>query len=152
MITNLRDQLIRDEGCVLHVYLDQLGIRTAGVGHNLESHGIDLPVGTPITQDQADEWLDADIQVARNQLITALPWTANLDDVRQSVLVAMCFNMGIGVPGGPHGLLSFRHTLAFIEQGDYQSAADNMVSSGWARQVGARATRLATQLTSSEWQ
>jgi GH24 family phage-related lysozyme (muramidase) len=48
---NLLDAIKRDEGCVLKVYPDSLGIRTAGYGRNLEACGIDWPIGTPITQE-----------------------------------------------------------------------------------------------------
>ena len=146
------DQLKRDEGELLHVYKDSLGIKTAGVGHNLESHGIDLEVGTIISQKQCDQWLAEDIADAETKLAEALPWTNDLDEVRQGALINMCFNMGIGKPGGTHGLLSFPHTLAMIQAGNYEGAASAMLESKWSKQVGIRATRLAAQIETGEWQ
>ena len=35
MIDRLREELEADEGCKYHVYLDHLGLPTAGVGHLL---------------------------------------------------------------------------------------------------------------------
>jgi lysozyme len=55
------------------------------------------------------------------------------------VLVNMAFNMG-------GGLLSFVNTLAAIQRGDYNAAANGMLASRWATQVGARATRLADMM------
>ena len=143
---NLLEQLKRDEGEVLHVYLDSRNIRTAGVGHNLESHGIDLEVGTPISQAQSDLWLQADIQNATAKVDEHLPWATELDEERHGVLVNMCFNMGIG------GLLGFKNTLAAIKAGDWNLAALGMLHSAWATQVGARAHRLATQIETGVWQ
>jgi len=48
----------------------------------------------------------------------------------------MCFNLGIG------GLLGFNNTLAFIAAGDWESAANGMLASKWAKQVGMRAIEL----------
>src|SRR5689334_4709175 len=117
MITNIRDQLRRDEGEILHVYLDSLGIPTAGVGHNLPAHGIDLPLGTPITQEQSDEWLDQDIQIVTDQLQSHLPWSDALDEVRFGVLQNMGFNMGFNM--GVIKLLGFHHFLGYMESSNY---------------------------------
>jgi lysozyme len=156
MIINLKQQLQRDEGTVLHVYLDSLGIPTAGTGHNLQSHGINLPVGTPITQTQADIWLKQDMQVACDNLHTHLPWTDSMDNVRCGVLQNMSFNMGIA------SLLSFKNTLSLVQAKNYLAASHEMLSSLWAkkevakavlaRQVGNRANRLSLQMSSGVWQ
>lgn len=146
MINNIRDQLRRDEGERLYVYLDTKGIRTAGVGHNLPAHGINLPLGTPITQEQSDTWLDEDIQTATNQLQSHLPWSDAIDDVRFGVLQNMCFNMGITK------LLGFHHFLGFMESGNYDIAANEMLDSAWAKQVGNRAIRLSIQVDKGIWQ
>lgn len=142
---NLIEQLKRDEGVVLKVYKDSLGIRTAGVGHNLEAHGIDLPVGTPISPEQCDAWLTEDIFAACELVRNRLPWTDELDEPRRGVLQNMAFNMG-------EKLFSFRNTLAFVKSGDYEAASRHMLDSLWARQVGARARRLAAQMVTGVWQ
>lgn len=140
------EQLRRDEGEVLRVYLDSEGIRTAGVGHNLESHGINWPVGTEITKQQSADWLKEDIRTSETQLHSFLPWTDGLDEVRRGVLLNMAFNMGI------HSLLGFKNTLRAIHDGEYGKAAGGMLKSRWAEQVGARASRLARQMFTGEWQ
>lgn len=143
---DLLTQLRRDEGERLEVYLDSRGIRTAGVGHNLEAHGIDWPVGTPITQQQSDQWLADDIDATTTQLQARLPWTSSLDDARLGVLQNMAFNLGV------IGLLGFHHTLTLVQAGDYAGAADAMLQSKWAEQTGARAHRLAEQMRTGIWQ
>jgi lysozyme len=58
----------------------------------------------------------------------------------------MSFQLGIA------GLLKFKSTLAFIEAGDYENAATNMLKSLWAKQTPQRAKRLAEQMRSGKWQ
>jgi lysozyme len=131
-------QLARDEGLRLKPYRDTVGKLTIGVGRNLDDTGI--------SPDESKVLLGNDIDKASAALRTQLPWTVNLDDARFGALVNMTFNMGIGT------MLKFKDTLAHIQAGDYASAADSMLQSQWARQVGARAQRLATQMRSGEWQ
>lgn len=139
------EQLKRDEGQVLHVYKDSLGILTAGVGHNCESHHERLKEGDPITQEQSDLWLLHDVADASRKVNEHLPWATHLDEARHGVLVNMAFNMGI------NGLLGFHRTLAMVEAGNYEGAASAMLESKWAEQVGARAERLAKQMETGIW-
>jgi lysozyme len=111
--------------------------------HAGKSYGI----GDRIEVDaDAAEWLLAnDIADARADLDRYLPWWRGLDPVRQRVLIDMSFNMGMGAPNRG-GLLSFVNTLSNIRQGRYAEAADMMLASKWAQQVGRRAVRLATMM------
>jgi lysozyme len=43
---------------------------------------------------------------------------------------------------GIKGLLEFKNTLAFIKAGDWERAANGMLASKWAKQVGMRAIEL----------
>ena len=138
MISNLKDQLLRDEELRLKPYTDSVGKLTIGVGRNLTDKGISLQ--------EAQLLLVNDIGAALSELQSALPWTAMLDDVRKGALLNMTFNLGIG------GLLEFHDFLARMERGDFPGAAGAMLDSLWARQVGARATRLSIQIEKGEWQ
>ena len=131
-LDSLISQLISDEGIRLKPYRDSLGVLSIGIGRNLDDVGI--------TQDEAMLLLQNDIRKAYADLTTALPWVQTLDDVRQNVLIAMTFNMGIG------GLLKFKNTLGMIQRHEYNQAASAMLQSLWATQVGARAKRLADQM------
>lgn len=145
----LRAELERDEGLRLKTYRCTAGKLSIGVGRNLDDVGIRLAetnklkitkascIAKGITRDQAMALLDSDIDGCEHDLDARLPWWRKLDPVRQRVLLNMCFNMGIGT------LLTFKNTLRFIEQGNYVSAAANMLASKWAKQVGQRAIRLA---------
>ena len=132
----LIDDLKRDEGCRLTAYKDTLGVWTVGYGH---AH---VAPGTVWTQAQADDTLAADIAIAVHDLDFHLPWWRKLDDVRQDVLAELAFNIGV------EGLLGFHNTLAFVEAGNYAAASGGLLASRWARQVGARATRLAAMMKS----
>lgn len=137
---SLVDQLKRDEGQVLHAYTDSLGYWTIGTGRL-----IDARRGGGITPFESDFLLANDIERKRQQLYQALPWTATLEPIRRAVLLNMAFNLGVD------GLLQFRQTLALVRAGNFGAAADEMLHSEWAQQVGDRALRLAKQMESGEW-
>ena len=137
-VSNLSEQLRRDEGFRSHPYRDSVGKVTIGYGRNLDDVGI--------SESEAETLLANDISVATGLLESTFPWTSGLDDARKGVLVNMVFNMGI------HALAQFRGTLAKIQAGDYSGASQAMLQSKWAEQVGSRAQRLAVQMESGEFQ
>ena len=111
------------------MYKDSLGIETIGYGHNLRDK--------PISQRAAQIIFEDDLSDARNDLNKALPWASQqLDPARYDVLLDMCYNMGIKT------LLTFQHTLAMIQNKEYVTAANNLVNTPWAKEVGPRATEL----------
>ena len=128
----IEDQLRREEGVKPKLYQDTKGKWTIGVGRNL-SDGC-------LSDDEITYLLDNDIKKAMAELDRVLPWWRNLDAVRQKVLIDMEFNMGTPT------LLEFHNTLSFIQAGDYNSAANGMLSSLWAKQVGLRADNLAVMM------
>ena len=127
----LRDQLIKHEGLRLKPYLDTEGIPTIGVGHNL-NEGISLAV--------AMFMLDDDISKHTHELERAHPVVKRLDQVRRDVLINMAFNLGVSRLSG------FRKMWRAIHDEDWERAADEMMDSKWARQVGRRAAELSLQM------
>lgn len=140
------EQLKRDEGLRLVPYRDSVGIWTAGYGHNLQSHNGSL---NPITQEQADSWLEDDADAAHVSVLKWLPWASKLSDARFGVLQNMCFNMGIG--NQHHGLLSFSTFLGLVRNGKYEEASQDEIHTKWSVEVGARADRLANQMRTDQW-
>ncbi|MBA4357965.1 MAG: lysozyme [Desulfovibrio sp.] len=132
---SLAQQLLVDEGFVPHAYRDSLGYWTIGVGRL-----IDERKRGGITRDEALVLLGNDIRRHWAELTGALPWVDAAPEAVQEVLANMCFNLGLA------GLLKFRQTLAHLEAGRYPEAAEEMLRSQWAEQVGARAGRLAQRL------
>ena len=128
----LIDQLIDHEGMELEVYEDSLGIPTIGIGRNLVDRGI--------TEDEARFLCNNDIDIVERELVAEFPIVAELDSIRQRVLIDMAFN--VGVPR----LTGFRKMWAAIHCGDYAEAAVEMMDSKWARQVGRRAERLSSMM------
>jgi lysozyme len=133
------EELVRDE-CVggkpaLLPYRDSVrnekypaGILTIGIGRNLEDTGI--------TAAEAYYLCNNDIDGAMADLDHAAPWWQFLDEVRQRVLLNMCFNMGVA------RLLKFRNMLGALQRREWDKAADEMKSSAWYAQTGVRAERL----------
>jgi lysozyme len=140
MPERLRELLSLHEGRVEHAYQDSLGYWTVGVGHL-----IDKAKGGHLPEHIIDLLLDYDIAKHSDELYEALPWVSRLDEVRRAVLVDMAFNLGI------RGLLGFRNTLNAVHDARYADAADGMMASKWAKQVGRRASRLATMMKTGQW-
>ena len=133
LLNRIKAQLVRHEGLRLKPYRCTAGKLTIGIGRNLDDRGI--------SQKEAYAMLERDIQDCEKWLIDEIPEVYNkLDEVRQSVLLNMCFNLGI------KGLLEFKNTLSFIGAGDWERAANNMLASKWAKQVGMRAIELSEMM------
>ena len=127
-MSKLSAQLVLDEGRRNKPYQDQFGKLTIGIGHNLTDNGLsDAVVDFIFKEDLAAVIADLDRE---------LPWWSGMSESRQLVVADMCFNMGI------RSLLGFHRTLAAMESGDFNAAADGMNESAWARQVPVRAARL----------
>ena len=126
-------QLKVDEGLRLQPYRCTAGALTIGYGRNLDAVGI--------TQEEADIMLRADVEIAEKgaQALVGDVWTA-LSPTRRAVLINMTFNLG------RTRLAAFKNFLAALRAADYQTAADEMLDSRWATQVGDRAQRLARQM------
>lgn len=131
-------QLARHEGLRLRPYRDSVGYLTIGYGRNLDTVGI--------TPDEARYLLNDDVDRTIQSLVARHPWVLDLDPVRQAVIVNMVFNLGLD------GLDRFVVTLRAMQQGRYSAAADAMVESKWAVQVGPRAVELAAMMKTGQWQ
>jgi len=125
-------ELKRDEGLWLKPYRDTVGKLTIGIGRNLDDVGI--------FENEAEAMLANDITRVCADLDRVLFWWRNLSEVRQRVMVNMAFNLGI------QGLLKFKKSLDAARDGDFITAAKEMLDSAWAIQVGARADRLAKMM------
>ena len=128
--------LRRYEGFSKLPYKCPTGHLTIGYGHNLENG---------ISKEAAEFILQEDLARAERAVKNSFPWWWKLDDARQFVLVDMAFNMGLA------GLKGFKKMLAAVEQGDYQTAAKEMLASKWAVQVGRRAVELSKIMQTGEW-
>ena len=137
-VTMLMKELMLDEGYRQEIYADPLGHLTFGVGHlvtkNDEEHGKEA--GTPVTKERIEECLQQDIKIVFNELDLNEPWWRSLDSNRQRVVANMCFNLG-------HPRFSkFKKFIYAMQTSQWEKAAEEMMDSKWAEQVGERAIRL----------
>lgn len=127
MNESLKNQLIRQEGLRLKPYKCTANKTTIGVGRNLDDIGI--------SEDEAMLLLENDIKKIKEQA-EKLPWFLKLNEARQNVVLNMIFNLGIS------GFLKFKETIHYLESGQYDQVAIEMLESKWADQVGSRAKEL----------
>ena len=147
MITNLREQIQRDEGGYQRFcYQDSRGYWTIGFGRC-----VDRKIGKGISLAEAEAMLDADLLEFSTSVLAGLPWTYRLDEPRRAVLVGLAYNIGMGDADRGTGLLGFKKMLAAVESGDYPVAAQALLDSKYRKQVGLRCDRLARQLETGEW-
>ncbi len=125
--------LIRDEGLCLKPYQCTAGKLTIGVGRNLEDRGI--------SEDEVGYLLKNDIAGVLDDLDRNISWWRGLGRPQRLALANMAFNLG-----WPR-LSRFKNMLAALKAGDAEKAAHEALDSRWAEQVGARAKRIADQLT-----
>lgn len=128
----LSSDLKNDEGVILHAYQDHLGYWTLGTGFL-----IDARKNGGISIEENDMILQHRIKNLLNDLCTKISWFSQKSDNIQRALFNMAYQMGI------NGLLNFKHMLQLIEKNDYSGAADEALSSTWAKQTPARANRIA---------
>ena len=119
--------LKHDEGLRLKPYKCTADKLTIGYGRNLEDVGI--------SDAEAEILLANDIAKVEEQAYS-FHWYAGLNEARQAVILNMIYNLGLA------GFKTFTRTIRDIDAGDYEMAADRMMASRWAEQVGARAGRL----------
>lgn len=85
------DLIKKFEGCKLYIYLDPVGIATAGYGHTA---GLTVGmVGNPISQAQADQWLREDLEKFEKKVSkydAIYHWKIN----EFSSMVSFCYNVG----------------------------------------------------------
>lgn len=128
-------QLIAEEGTGpivnsrLMPYEDSRGFLTLGFGRNIETRGISL--------EEAHGLLLNDVNDVLAEMDALFPWAKSMSATRQRVLAQMLFQMGA------HTLLEFKRTLAAMQDGRYEDAADGMRKSAWAQQAAKRVGRLA---------
>lgn len=137
----LEKQLIRDEGIIPHAYLDSLGFLTIGVGRLIDErrHG-------GLTHEEIMYLLSNDIIKHTKAVIDHVYWAdaSVIGAARLAALINMHFQLG-------DGLWQFVNTLKFMEDGDWEQAAQEMLKSLWARQTPARAKRIAEQIRTNQW-
>ena len=138
----LMEELKYDEGCVNEVYKDHLGYATFGVGHLIKKSDPEFgkDMGTAVPEERVTECFNEDIDIVCEELDRNLPWWRGLTDNRRRILANMCFNLGYPRLSG------FKNFLGALKDEDWEKAAEEMMDSRWANQVGPRAERLRNRI------
>ena len=128
-ISELKRQLIFDEGKRTRVYKCTAGKLTIGVGRNLEDVGI--------SEVTIDQMLTEDIEKCATQAKNIFPteW-ATFSEERKHGIINMIFNLGYS------GFTQFKNMIAAIRINDRAAIRAHGANSLWAKQVGERAQRV----------
>lgn len=128
-VQSLRNLLLQHEGYREFPYDDSTGHLTIGIGRNLSAKGISYR--------EANVLLEDDIAYFADKLNHVIEFFPTLDANRQIALIDMAFNLGV------NGLLEFHLMLNALSTGHYEAAAQEVLNSKWATQVGQRAKDIA---------
>jgi lysozyme len=83
------------EGCILHPYLDSVGIPTIGVGNTYYENGVRVKMtDPPITMARAMQLFKSILPTYEKAI-----WSNTRDDINQNqfnALVSLCYNIGVG--------------------------------------------------------
>jgi lysozyme len=132
-VSDLINDIKRDEGYRASAYRDTVGRLTIGYGFLIEAPGGLLP-------GEGDYMLANRLSPVVTQLPEQFSWFANMSDARKRALANMAYQMGIS------GLLEFKDMLHAFANGNYNEAADHALDSLWAKQTPARAQRIAAMI------
>lgn len=140
-MTDLVETLLgEEEGREACVYKDSLGFWTIGIGCL-----VDKSRGAAGLCDEAIAVQFAHDSAKARERAARFVGFERCNDVRQAVLVSMCFQMG----GKP---LKWPNFCRALELGDYAAAAAHGLDSNWARhQTPKRAKRQMQMLASGQW-
>jgi GH24 family phage-related lysozyme (muramidase) len=146
--TLLNKYITNNEGILNHVYFDSLGIRTIGIGFNLnrndarsciESLGItfnqllrnEIRLSSEQIQILFERDLDSSIKIAERLFKDF----SEISFARQIILVDLVFNLG------ETRLSKFQKMINAVNRRDWIRAAFELEDSLWFRQVGNRGPR-----------
>lgn len=138
MLSDLVQDLRRDEGVQRSAYRDSLGYLTIGVGRL-----IDPRKGAGLSDGEIDFLLQNDIRASLED-IQLEPWyVACSSDEQRRALLNLRFQLG------GHGLRSFGTFLKLCEQKKWAQAAEDLANTTYAHQVPDRAARIQKLLVTS---
>lgn len=134
-VDDIAAALRNEEGYERFAYEDHLGYVTVGIGRCLEAgHGYG------IDEEEAEYLLRRDIERMAASCEKAFSYWHNVSANIRETVIMLCFQMGVA------GFQKFRNTNRYIDEGDFEAAADELLDSKFAQQTPARAERMAARL------
>lgn len=128
----IKDQIKEQEGCVLHVYADTLGIPTVGYGHKVLPDD-DLKIGDTITIERADELFNQDIAPVVYAALKQAEQIGQLELYFLQALVQVNYQLGV------NWTKAWPNTWGKLIEGNYDDAIRAIERSRWMRQTPKRA-------------
>lgn len=154
----LSKSIVSEEGVKDSVYVDSTGNKSVGIGFNLDANGARKAwKDAGITEDfnavasgkqklsraSAEKLYAVKHDEAHEDAQGMVSNWNNLGEYQKEALTSMVYQMGAA------GVRKFKTTLARIEKGDFQGAAQSMLASAWAKQTPQRAQRVAEMMASN---
>ena len=133
-LVGILNDIKRHEGFRSTVYQCTEGYDTIGYGFAIKDLDID--------EDVADFILMKKLHTLLQRISVAFPWFQDIDDIAKSVVINMCYQLGL------RGFSKFKKTIYLLETNQYQEASIEMLDSLWAKQTRIRAKELSETLRS----
>ena len=139
-----KESITKHEGKKNKVYLDNAlpPKRTIGVGWNMDANPLPAPIQSyldehgEITEEMIDSLLELSIDVATKDCFKLFPDFNGFSENRRMALTDISFQLGY------KRLHGFVNTIAAINTGRWDDAANEMMDSAWYRQVPNRAKEI----------
>ena len=131
-LQSIVDDIKRHEGFKPKVYQCSEGYDTIGYGFAIKDLEID--------KDIADLILMRKLHKLLERITIAFPWFKDVHNDVKSVVVNMCYQLGIS------GFSKFKKTIYYLETEQYEEASIEMLNSLWAKQTPSRAKELSEEI------
>ena len=115
--------------------VDDIAAALRGSGRCLEAGP-----GYGIDEEEAEYLLRRDSERMAASCEKAFSYWHNVSANIRETVIMLCFQMGVA------GFQKFRNTNRYIDEGDFEAAADELLDSKFAQQTPARAERMAARL------
>jgi lysozyme len=136
---NIYELLKQHEGIRRKPYKCSMGFKTIGVGWNIDANPLPLEIADhlkvhgEITDAMVDNLLSISVGHATADCRDLFPTFDEFSDRRKMALIDFTFQLG------KKGVSRFVNSVACINTGRWDDAAENMLLSAWARQTPNRA-------------
>ena len=138
--TELKDRIKEHEGYRNSIYKDSLGFATIGYGH-LVKESDPFVEGEDYSETLLNQYFEQDFT---NAVVGAERLVGNhaMNIKAKCVIIEMVFQLGMT------GVSKFVNCLKAIKEEDWDTAADEMLDSKWAKQTPERANELSSIIRS----
>ncbi len=131
-LVGILNDIKRHEGFRSTVYQCTEGYDTIGYGFAVKDLVLDKHIADLILMQKLHKLLE--------RILIAFPWFKDIDDIAKSVVVNMCYQIGLS------GFSKFKKTIYLLETEQYEEASMEMLDSLWAKQTPNRAKELSEAL------